>query len=254
MIAQLPGDLVVSQLLPTWVDVVAISLGAITGSIVARRWGADVLGIFLIAIVSGLGGGLIRDVLLNRRPVALDNEVLIPTALVAALVGFLFADVTARLHRRLDAPVVVMDALFLGVYAIIGTEKALLVGLPAASCVFVGTLSGVGGGLLRDVLLNKSPEVLLPGSFNALAAVAGCTAYAVLARSTDLGAVVGVVGLGLIVVLRLASVVFGWRSPAPRDLLTESRTGRLVAERLRLDRILPPEQPHHRDQADGDRG
>jgi uncharacterized membrane protein YeiH len=243
VIAQMTGELVVGQLMPTWADVAAISLGAVSGSIVARRWGADILGILLIAVVSGLGGGFIRDLLLNRLPVALTNEVLIPTALVAALVGFLFADVTSRLRHRLDGPILVTDALFLGTYAIIGTEKALLMDLPAVSCVFVGTLAGVGGGLLRDVLINRPPEILMPGALNAVAAVVGCSIYATLTRNADLGPWVGVASIGVIVVLRLASVRFGWRTPVPRDLLTESRPGRFMADRIGLERLLPPEQP-----------
>ncbi|MFZ1490268.1 MAG: TRIC cation channel family protein [Ilumatobacteraceae bacterium] len=250
MIAQTTDDLVVAQLLPTWADVLAISLGAISGSIVARRWGADILGILLIAIVSGLGGGILRDVLLNRRPVALTNEVLIPAALIASMVGFFFADLTARLHRRLDVVIVVVNALFLGVYAIIGTEKSLLVGLPTSSCVFVGVLAGVGGGLTRDIMLNKEPAVLQPGALNAAAALVGCIAYAVLVRYTDLGPWLGPVCVMLIVALRLASVYFGWRTPTPRDLVTESHTMRVVAERIGLDHILLEIDPQPAQPAD----
>jgi uncharacterized membrane protein YeiH len=228
---ELDPDLVVTQLIPTWVDVTAITIGALAGSIAARRWGADILGMLIIAIVSGLGGGIIRDVLLNRVPAALSNEVLIPSALVAAAIGFLFADLAARAVGALDRLLLLADAAFLGTYAVIGAEKAMALGLPAASCVFVGVLSGVGGGLLRDVLFGEEPSILRPGSWNALAALVGTTIYVVLVRNADLGPLLGPVCIGLIAVMRLASVTFGWSTPVPRDLITESETVQRLAKR-----------------------
>lgn len=228
---ELDPDLAVTQLIPTWVDVVAISLGALAGSIAARRWGADILGILLIGIVSGLGGGIIRDVLLNRVPAALTNEVLIPSALVAAAVGFLFADLAARAVHQLDRVILVTDAAFLGTYAVIGAEKSIALGLPAASCVFVGVLSGVGGGLLRDVLLGEEPSILRPGAWNALAALIGTTAYVVLVRNADLGPLLGPICIGVIAAMRIASVTFGWSTPVARDLITESETVQRLARR-----------------------
>ena len=231
----------VGQLLPTWADVLAIVIGAVSGSIIARRWGADISGVLIVAIVSGLGGGFIRDLLLNRMPVALTNSVMIPSAVVAACVGFLFWDVTSRLRAKLDIAVIVLDALFLGIYAAIGTEKALLIGLPAVSCVFVGVLSGVGGGLLRDVMLNNEPEVLRPGALSAVAATIGCAIYAVAARQLEPGRLLSLGCVAIVVVIRLLSVGLHIQTPAPRDLLTESKAGRVVARRVRLDRILPPD-------------
>jgi len=231
----------IGQLVPTWADVLAIVIGAVSGSIIARRWGADISGVLIVAIVSGLGGGFIRDILLNRMPVALTNAVMIPSAVVAACVGFLFWDVTSRLQHRLDVLVIVLDALFLGIYAAIGTETSLSMGLPAVSCVFVGVLSGVGGGLLRDVMLNNEPEVLRPGALSAVAAIIGCAIYAVAARQLEAGRWLAFGCVGIIVAIRLLSVGLHIHTPAPRDLLTESRAGRVVARRVRLDRILPPE-------------
>jgi uncharacterized membrane protein YeiH len=236
---ELDPDLAVTQLIPTWVDVVAISIGALAGSIAARRWGADILGMLIIAIVSGLGGGIIRDVLLNRVPAALGNEVLIPSALVAAAFGFLFADLAARAVGALDRVLLVADAAFLGTYAVIGAEKSMALGLPAASCVFVGVLSGVGGGLLRDLLFGEEPSILRPGAWNALAALVGTTIYVALVRNADLGPLIGPVCIGIIAALRVASVTFGWNTPVARDLLSDSEAVQRLA-RQRWFREQPP--------------
>ncbi|MBJ7456793.1 MAG: TRIC cation channel family protein [Thermoleophilia bacterium] len=210
---------------PIWVDLAAVTLGAISGGIVAIRCRFDISGVLALAIVTGLGGGLLRDVLLQRgTPVALASPWLLPAAIATGALIFLFSQSLESLHGRLNGTVVVVDALFLGVYATVGTAKGIQAGLPAASCILLGVVTGIGGGLLRDVLVNETPEALRPGALATLAAIIGCTLQLVLVRGFDLSSGVGAGSIALIAGLRVVSVWKGWESPLATDLLAHART------------------------------
>jgi uncharacterized membrane protein YeiH len=205
--------------IPVTVDLVAVGLGAVSGALVTVRNRFDVSGAVVLAIVTGLGGGLIRDTLLQRgTPVALTSPWLLPTAVVVGLVTFTFARSVDALHRRANRAVLVVDALFLAVYAIVGTAKGLEAGLPGASCVLLGVVTGVGGGLLRDVIVNEQPEMLRPGALLTIAAAIGCTVTVLLVRVFQLSSGVGATGIAVVVFLRLLSVWRGWETPAVDDV------------------------------------
>ena len=228
--------------IPLWVDICAVSLGAITGALVAVRQRFDIGGIVLIAILTGLGGGLIRDTLLQRgTPVALTSPWLLPTAVLGGLLISLFSRTVDRLHRPFDGWFMVLDAIFLAVYAVVGTAKGLEAGLPAVTCVLLGVFTGVGGGMLRDVLINDQPAVLRPGTFMATAAAIGCTAAVLLVRQFHLSKGVGAVGIVAIVGIRRLSVWRGWESPLATDV---AESARRLPDRVQLRRSAR-RRPHH---------
>src|SRR3954451_12600718 len=135
---------------PAAVDLAAIVIGALTGGLLAAREGFAVSGVLLLAVSGGLGGGLIRDVLLARgTPVALTNPAYLPTVAVAATVTFFFSGWLARLTALL----VVLDAVPPGFFTVVGAQRPELAGRPSASVVLVGTVTAVGGAPIRDVLL-----------------------------------------------------------------------------------------------------
>ncbi len=218
----LGGSDAVVAIIPTWVDVVAAGVGALSGGLVAVRARFDINGTLLLAIVTGLGGGIIRDVLLSAGPpVAFRSPQLLPTTLAVGLVVVIFARNVDRIAARVGRLVIVTDAVFLGVYSIVGTAKGLNAYLPATSCVLLGVLTGLGGGLIRDILVNEQPEVLRPGAFVAMTSVAGCTLYvvAVGAGLDAFGSVALAVTSGLVIVaLRLLAVWRGWESPSAAEL------------------------------------
>jgi uncharacterized membrane protein YeiH len=210
--------------IPTWIDVTSVTIGAISGALLAVRQRFDISGILLLAIVTGMGGGMIRDILIQKgTPVALTSPWLLPAAIIVGAAISLFSRTIDEMHARTRGLIVVVDAVFLGVYAIVGTTKGLEANLPAASCVFLGVLTGVGGGLLRDVLINEQPEFLRPGGFVAMAAIIGCTFNVVAVRSFDLAGGVGVIGIAIIVAIRLLAVWRGWESPVPTDVYVSAR-------------------------------
>ncbi|QJU55822.1 TRIC cation channel family protein [Herbiconiux sp. KACC 21604] len=210
---------------PFWLDLAATGLGSVQGAMFAAQFKdrrLDLLGVGLIGMVAGFGGGLIRDLLLNQVPAALESNWYIPVAIAAALVGMLLE----RLFNRLNVVITVLDALSLGLFCAIGTSKALAVGLPVVPAIFVGVVAAVGGGMLRDILLGMPIGVMHVGSLYAVAAGAGAI---FLVAATASGSDITVAGVGCVIVttlIRLLAVRFGWSLPEQRTLSTLRRLRR----------------------------
>ncbi|WP_299954778.1 trimeric intracellular cation channel family protein [uncultured Modestobacter sp.] len=218
---------------PAVVDLAAVVVGALTGGLLAAREGFAVSGVLLLAVSTGLGGGLIRDVLLaGPPPVALTNPAYLPTVAITAMVTFFFSGWLSRLTGLL----VGLDALTLGFFTVIGAQKAELAGLPSASVVFIGTLTGVGGAVIRDVLLAQRADIVQPGPYNAVAALLGATALTVLAGPLGLPPLpVAALVIALVAALRIVSVWRGWEAPVAVDLPQRARS-RLVRRTPRRPR------------------
>ncbi len=218
---------------PSAVDLAAIVIGALTGGLLAAREGFAVSGVLLLAVSGGLGGGLIRDVLLaDGPPVAMTNPAYLPTVAVTATVTFYFSGWLSRLTGLL----VVLDAITLGFFTVIGAQKAQLAGLPSASVVFIGTVTAVGGAVIRDVLLAQRADIVQPGPYNAVAALLGATALTLLAGPAGLPPLpVATIVIVLVAALRVLSVWRGWEAPVALDLPERARS-RLVARPRRRRR------------------
>lgn len=149
---------------------------ALSGFIEAERKQVDPVGVFVVAFVTAFGGGTLRDVLLDRRPfywVEHEVYVLILFALTAVA-----PMVLRMLHKHfLFWFFILADAVGLGIFSVAGTVMALAAGLPVFSSTMLGVVTGVFGGVLRDVILNEVPMVLRDGRPYATAAFAGCLAY-----------------------------------------------------------------------------
>ena len=202
--------------LPLAVDLGATFLFATTGAMVARQKRYDLVGVATLALVTGLGGALLRDGLFlqNGPPAVLADGRYLAAVLAGAGVGAFFVSVLHRLRLVL----LLADALGLGLYAVYGAQKAVLAGLPLLDAMLVGTVTAVGGGLLRDVLVREEPLLFKPGQFYALAAVGGCGAFVLLDGPLGLSTPVAA-GIGTLVALglRLGSIRLGWRTGAYTD-------------------------------------
>ncbi|HEV7872032.1 MAG TPA: TRIC cation channel family protein [Modestobacter sp.] len=218
---------------PGAVDLAAIVVGALTGGLLAAREGFAVSGVLLLAVSGGLGGGLIRDVLLAQGPpVALTNPAYLPTVAAAAAVTFYFSGWLSRLTSLL----VVLDAITLGFFTVIGAQKAQLAELPSASVIFIGTVTAVGGAVIRDVLLAQRADIIQPGPYNAVAALLGAAALTVLAGPLGLPPLpVAALVIALVAALRVLSVWRGWEAPVAVDLPERARS-RLLRRQPRRPR------------------
>lgn len=199
--------------LPIAFDVAATFLFAVTGAVAAVRKRYDLVGVVVLAFVTGLGGALLRDGLfLQQGPAAvlLDGRYL-GGVFAGAVAGTYFG---RHLHR-LKLFFLVVDALALGVYAVVGAQKSLAAGLPLVSASLVGVVNAVGGGVLRDLLVREEPLVFKPGEFYAVAALAGCVLFVALVAGLGVGeSVAALAGIAASFAVRLLSIRLGWRTGA----------------------------------------
>lgn len=174
---------------PVLFDYVATFTWAVSGAIVAIRRRLDITGVFIVALLAALGGGLLRDaVFLNRPPVFLANPVYLTLVFSATIITSVFA----RYLRNLIGPVAVqkivdyIDALGTPAFAVFGMQLARDAGLPLIAVVFVGVSNGVAGGILRDIVVREVPALMHPGQFVALTLLAACGVYLLLTQELDL--------------------------------------------------------------------
>ena len=199
---------------PLWIDLAAVVVGALAGGATAAREELDVFGALLLAVVVGLGGGIVRDLLLGLRPVAVTSPYYLPTVAVAALAGLLFTS----LMRRLRAIFVVLEALSDGLFMIVGVGKALYYNVPDVSAIFIGVCAAVGGGILADLLGGRAAAVIQRGPWNATAALVGASVYVTAdALHVDVG-VSQAVGFLVVVAMRLSSLRWDLQTPFPPDV------------------------------------
>ena len=203
--------------IPLWADLLAVAIGSLQGAMFAsgfRDRRLDFLGVAIIGIATGLGGGLFRDLFLNVGPVTFQTNWYLLIAVLASLLGMLLG----RLFSRLSIAITVLDALTIGLFAAIGTSKALAIGLPAVPAIFIGVIGGVGGSIARDILLNLPIALMHVGSLYAIAAVAGCSLLVVIVASGVPITVAAVVCVVVTTLIRILAVRFGWSLPEQRAL------------------------------------
>lgn len=137
------------------VDVTGVVANGLLGGVVARAYGYDIIGFLFLAITTGLAGGIMRDVMLDLPPVALHDPYYLSGACVGALIAYMIA-LQGKASRALLS---VADVLALGCWSATGASKALAAGLGWVPAIFLGVLTAVGGGVLRDVLVNRQPAI-----------------------------------------------------------------------------------------------
>lgn len=197
--------------LPIEFDLGAIFLFALTGAWVAIRRNYDFIGVFTLALATGVGGGLIRDSILIQQgaPAFMKDARDIWVVLAATVFGAL----TFTLARRFDRLVAAVDALGLGAYAVVGVQKALAAGLSPTASILVGVANATGGGLIRDLLVREEPLFLKPGQYYALAALAGCIMFLVLLQYWQLPAQVAAWStIAAIFLFRMLAIQFNWQT------------------------------------------
>jgi uncharacterized membrane protein YeiH len=183
---------------------------ALEGALIAIRADLDLLGVVVVAFVAGLGGGIIRDVLIGATPPAAIRDWRYPLLTVG---GSVLAILTAPLLGHAPAvPLIALDAAGLALFAVAGLQKTLVRGVGPVGAVLMGTLTAVGGGIVRDMLLARVP-VILRTDFYATAAIIGCVVILVVRRLGASMQVASVVGGLACFVARMAGALNGWHLP-----------------------------------------
>jgi uncharacterized membrane protein YeiH len=182
----------------------------LSGGLAAVRAKLDLFGVVVLAAVVGLAGGITRDVLIGTPPATFRDWRYLAATAAAGLVCF-FA---GRALERAERSVMIFDALGLGLFAVTGATKALQFGLGPLQAVLLGTITGVGGGMLRDVLLRQVPTVLREGLY-AIPALLGASVLVVAQEAGATNALFPVLGVVVCVVVRVFGLRYEVNVPTP---------------------------------------
>jgi uncharacterized membrane protein YeiH len=193
-------------------DLVGIFVFGITGALVGVRKQLDVFGILVLALVTGLGGGFLRDVLIGATPpAALADWRYLAVPVVAGLITFFLHPGIGRVERLVN----VFDAAGLALFCVTGARKALDYGLSPLSAALLGTISGIGGGVIRDLLSGRVP-VVLRSEIYATPALLGAGIVVVADAAGYKAAWVAFAGAIVCFLIRLIAIRRGWNAPLPR--------------------------------------
>ncbi len=212
------------------VEISAVILSALSGIIVAARKRMDLVGTYALAVVTAFGGGTVRDILLDRRPLFWVTYWEYLVVVLALCMVFVYSrrayESASRWQRRFD----VVDAIGLGLFALSGSHMALQHGMPLFIATIYGVITASVGGILRDVLSSEIPVIFRGvGALHASAVFVGCAVYVGLLGLGVPQLAAGAAGFVVTVGLRLASLWLGFGLPRPHWLRTLQRTGEFPA-------------------------
>jgi uncharacterized membrane protein YeiH len=204
--------------MPPWIEYFAVAVCAITAVLAAEGKRMDLFGVMVLALVTAVGGGTIRDLCLGvRQLIWIEQPMYLWTALIAAMATFVTVRFIHPPHRLLA----VADAFGLALFGIAGTEKALMLGTSGIVAVLLGIVTGVAGGILRDVLRGELPLVFQPDvNLYATAVFAGALVFVLLRVWLPASESHCYIGMAVILVLRLAAMRWKLRLPAYRSRIS----------------------------------
>ena len=194
------------------IEALGILAFAASGFVEARRKDMDIVGVFTVAFITAFGGGTLRDLLLDRRPLfwVEHHEYALMVFVVALIATPLLPHLKSSLSEKI---IVVADALGLGLFSVAGVSLAQEAQMPVFVCVMMGVITGIFGGVLRDVICNEIPLVFRRGHLYATCSFAGCWSFLLLGwLGLPQPAAVGA-GIVVTCLLRYLSVRFDWRLP-----------------------------------------
>lgn len=190
-------------------DLLGVAVFAISGALSAARKGMDFLGVVVIAAITAIGGGTLRDILLDRHPIFwIDNPTYLYVIAAAALVTLLWVRFMATPRNSLHFA----DALGLALFTLSGTQIGEAAGLPFIIAVLMGTMTGVAGGVMRDILSVEIP-LILKRDLYATAAIAGSTFYLMLQSMGVQKPLACGVGIASVFVIRMLAILLDLRLP-----------------------------------------
>lgn len=219
-------------------NLVGIFVFAISGALLAVRKDYDIVGMAVLAEITAVGGGVVRDLVLGAVPPAAFTDHLSLLIPLGAVVLTYFAHTHLN---RIEAAVLVFDAAGLAVFCVAGAAKALAYGIGPTEAIALGGLTGIGGGIMRDVLANEQPAVLRANStLYAVPALLGALIVVIAQHFSVYGSLTASLAAVLVFALRLAALRYGWRAPKPTHL--SAAHPQSADERVPLHTSVPPRE------------
>ena len=201
------------QILLLLLDLLGTFAFALNGALTAvRHVRIDIIGVLTLGMITAMGGGILRDIMLNDLPPATFQDWrYLAVAAFGAFIVFIFA----KHLGRMTVPIEVLDAVGLSVFAVTGASKAMEFGLGPVQAIILGTLTGVGGGTIRDALIGRIPSVMSEGLY-AIPAIVGA-GITVAALMTDLyGVLAAVIAASVCWLIRIIGIRYKLNAPSPR--------------------------------------
>jgi uncharacterized membrane protein YeiH len=183
---------------------------ALSGNLLAARKDIDITGGLVLGLLAGLGGGIIRDVLLGTTPASLAQPIYLVPPVIAAVVVYLLGP----LVHRVKTLIVTFDAAGLGLFCTFGTARALAYGMPVASAIGLGVITAVGGGLMRDVVANEMPAVFSGSNLYVVPAATGASLTVVAVQTGTWGPVTATALAAFVFAFRMVAWWKQWRVPS----------------------------------------
>ena len=215
--------------IPAFFELGATVTGAVSGALDGCNKRLDMLGVCVLALITALGGGLLRDIILPTDYVyMLENPIAVVLALVTGLAAFFFAG----LFYKLDKPIAVFDIISVALFTCMGADKALMAGYGFITSVMMGAITGVGGGFIRDICIGRIPNIFKPSNFYAICSVVGGIVYYILVECHMVKSAAAVVCVVIVVGLRWLSLRYNLITATAVDL-TPKITGPISRMRMR---------------------
>ncbi|OUO91728.1 hypothetical protein B5F40_02500 [Gordonibacter sp. An230] len=200
---------------PWSIDYFSVVVGALTGALFACDRKLDIIGTVVLGLLTGYGGGIMRDMLMQDRGVYFTSH---PDLIVICIVICVFVFYFRGLFRHLDATVFFADALSVGLFALAGASKAFANGEGFVLSVILGGITAVGGGAMRDICVGETPGIFQQSNFYAVAGLGGSFVFVTLAYAGCPLPIAGVACVFAVTFLRYWSVYFDWRTASEADL------------------------------------
>ncbi len=192
-----------------FIDIMGIAAFSISGVFAAMEKRLDIFGVFIMAFVTSIGGGTIRDLLLGNTPVSWLRDIdLLFVVFIGAIVAIVFRNILRNFRKTL----LLFDSLGLGLFTIVGIQKGLAFDLHPLMCLGLGTITGCFGGVLRDISLNNIP-LIFQKEIYASASLLGGGVYLLLRETNIYSEVSDILCIVLICLIRLLAVRLDWRLP-----------------------------------------
>lgn len=191
------------------IDILGTIAFAVSGALTAMKKRMDVFGIFIIAFVTAVGGGTLRDLLIDANITWMRNLTFVYVITVAVVLAIIFRRKLGYVRRSLF----LFDTIGIALYTIVGVEKGIAADFPPLICVALGTMSACFGGVIRDILCNEIP-VIFRKNIYATACILGGITYFLLLKTTLSSDVVVIISGSMVITIRLLAVTFNWSLPS----------------------------------------
>lgn len=193
-----------------FLDIIGTMAFAMSGALTAMNKKLDPFGVFIIAFVTAVGGGTLRDVLIGRTPVGWMRD---QNYVYVIAIGFLLAIIFRKRLDHLRTGLFLFDTIGLGVFTLIGIEKGIAVGLHPMICIALGTMTACFGGVIRDILCNEIPVIFRREIYATICIIGGILFFELRKFNLDQDILYLITSI-VIIILRLMAVKFKWYLPA----------------------------------------